>query len=173
MLDEEARLSVLYRYRILETPREEDFDDIVALVAQVLGAPIAAINLIDRHRQWFKAEIGLGVREMPLDDSICKFALLQSGGMVIPDLTEDERFSCNPLVSEGPNLRFYAGELLNTAEGLPLGTLCVLDTKARPEGLTDQQRFALKALAKQVMAQLELRLALYEQATLIEQQKAT
>lgn len=173
LLDEEARLSVLYRYRILETPREEDFDDIVALVAQVLGAPIAAINLIDRHRQWFKAEIGLGVREMPLDDSICKFALLQSGGMVIPDLTEDERFSCNPLVSEGPNLRFYAGELLNTAEGLPLGTLCVLDTKARPEGLTDQQRFALKALAKQVMAQLELRLALYEQATLIEQQKAT
>jgi len=171
--DEEARLSVLYRYRILETPKEEEFDDIVALVAQMLNAPIAAVNLIDRHRQWFKAEIGLGVREMPLDDSICKFALLQSGGMVIPDLTEDERFSCNPLVSDGPNLRFYAGELLNTAEGLPLGTLCVLDTKPRPEGLTDQQRFALKALAKQVMGQLELRFALHEQAILIEQQKAT
>ena len=171
--DEETRLSVLYRYRILETPREEDFDDIVALVAQVLGAPIAAINLIDRHRQWFKAEIGLGIREMPLDDSICKVALLQSGGMVISDLTEDERFSCNPLVSDGPNLRFYAGELLSTAEGFPLGTLCVLDTKPRPEGLTEQQRFALKALAKQVMGQLELRLALYEQAVLIEQLKAS
>ena len=171
--DEEARLSILYRYQVLETPREEDFDDIVALVAQVLEAPIAAINLIDRHRQWFKAEIGLGVREMPLDDSICKSALLQSDGMVILDLMEDERFSCNPLVSGGPNLRFYAGELLKTSQGLPLGTLCVLDTKPRSEGLTNQQRFALKALAKQVMGQLELRLALYEQAVLIEQQKAT
>lgn len=170
--DEEARLSVLYKYRILETPKEEDFDDIVSLVAQMLEAPIAAINLIDRHRQWFKAEVGLGVREMPLDDSICKFALLQSGGMVIPDLTKDARFSCNRLVSDGPNLRFYAGELLNTAEGLPLGTLCVLDTEPRPEGLTERQRFVLKALAKQVIGQLELRLALREQAILIEQQKA-
>ena len=138
----------------------------------MLDALIAAVNLIDRHRQWFKAEIGLGVREMPLDDSTCKFALLQSGGMIIPDLTEDERVSCNPLVSTGPNLRFYAGELLETSNGLPLGTLCVLDTKPRPEGLTAQQRFALKALAKQVMGQLELRRALYEQAVLIEQQKA-
>lgn len=171
--NEEARLSVLYRYRILETPREEEFDDIVALAAQVLEAPIAAVNLIDRHRQWFKAEVGLGVRETPLDDSICKVALLQSDGMVIPDLTEDERFSCNPLVSNGPHLRFYAGELLQTSQGFPLGTLCVLDTKPRPEGLTDRQRFALKALAKQVMAQMELRLALYEQAALLEQQKAT
>jgi GAF domain-containing protein len=66
---EKDRLSALYRYQILDTPKESDFDDIVALVAQVLDAPIAAINLIDRQRQWFKAEIGLDVREMPMDNS--------------------------------------------------------------------------------------------------------
>jgi len=171
--DEESRLSALYRYRILETPRETEFDDIVKLVAQVLDAPIVAINLIDRNRQWFKAETGLGIREMPLDDSICKVALLQSGGMVITDLTQDERFSCNPLVSAEQGLRFYAGELLKTSDGLPLGTLCVLDTEPRPTGLTEQQQFALRALAKQVMAQLNLRVALHKQAVLLEKQKAT
>ena len=171
--NEESRLSALYRYRILETPEETEFDDIVTLAAQLLDAPIAVISLIDRHRQWFKAETGLGVRELPLDNSVCKFALLQSDGMVIPDLTQDERFCRDPLVNIGKGLRFYAGERLETADGLPLGTLCVLDAVPRPTGLTEQQRFALRALARQVMAQLNLRVALHEQAVLLEQQKAT
>jgi GAF domain-containing protein len=111
--------------------------------------------LIEDHRQWFKAEIGLGVRETPLDSSICAHAILQPGLFVVPDTSKDPRFDRNPLVTGEPYLRFYAGALLQTPEGLPLGTVCVLDDK--PRDLTDEQAFTLQALARQVMAHLELR----------------
>nr|WP_280843025.1 PAS domain-containing protein [Pararoseomonas baculiformis] len=136
------------------------------MAADLLGAPIAAVNLIAERRQWFKAEVGLGVREMPLDNSICARVLLQPGELVIPDLLEDPRFNCNPLVTSGPGLRFYAGELLRSPDGFPLGTLCILDTKPRPEGLSEQQRFVLRTLARQVMSQLDLRRSLAQQERL-------
>ncbi|HEX8533291.1 MAG TPA: PAS domain-containing protein [Allosphingosinicella sp.] len=160
--DEQARLAALEEYRILDTPPEPEFEDIVRLVADLFEAPIAVVNLIAGDRQWFKAETGLGVRETPLDVSICAHAILQPGLFVVPDTTTDERFRCNPLVTGEPRLRFYAGALLETPEGLPLGTLCVLDTKTRPDGITDRQRLALEVLARQVMTQLELRRAIDE-----------
>jgi PAS domain S-box-containing protein len=153
---EEERLAALHGYGILDTPPQQAIDDLVRLTAELLDAPIAAVNLIDTDRQWFKSEIGLGVRQMPLDDSICKFALLESGMMVVPDASQDPRFACNPLVTGEPGLRFYAGAPLLTPDGLPLGTLCVLDIAARPQGLSASQRFALQTLAGQVMAQFEL-----------------
>ena len=159
---EATRLAALDRYGILDTPLEAAFDAIVRLVADLLDAPIAAVNFIARDRQWFKAEIGLGVRQMPLDDSICKFALLESNVMVVPDTTLDPRFACNPLVTGAPGLRFYAGVLLRTPEGIPLGTLCVLDLRPRPDGITVQQRLALRTLGDQIMALLELRRAQHE-----------
>ena len=170
--DESQRLAVLDAYGILDTPPEKAFDDVVHLVSQLLDAPIAAVNLIAQDRQWFKAEVGLGVREMALDDSICKFALLEERRMVVPDMLEDERFRCNPLVARSPGLRFYAGQLLKTRDGIPLGTLCVLDLAPRPEGLTSAQEFALATLAQQIMSQIELRKALADQQTLIAEQAA-
>lgn len=166
-LDEEARLAVLDSYGILDTPPERSFDDVVRLVSQLLSAPIAAVNLIARGRQWFKSEIGLGVREMPLDDSICRFALLEEQQMIVPDTREDPRFRCNPLVTRDSGLRFYAGALLKTREGVPLGTLCVLDDKPRPQGLNEQEQFVLATLAHQIMSQIELRKAMAEQDALI------
>ncbi|MBB5695782.1 PAS domain-containing protein [Muricoccus pecuniae] len=163
---EPERLAALGRYNILDTPPEQDFDDLVRMAADLLGAPVAAVNLIAEDRQWFKAEIGLGVREMPLDNSICSRVILSPGELVIPDLLKDPRFDRNPLVTSEPGLRFYAGELLETPDGLPLGTLCVLDTKPRPDGLSDQQRFALKTLARQVMSQMNLRRSLAQQERL-------
>ncbi len=154
---EAERLAALESYGILDTPPEAEFDDIVRMVADLLDVPIAAINLIATGRQWFKSEIGLRVREMPLDNSICAVAIFEQDRMIIPDTRQDTRFDCNPLVTGEPGLRFYAGELLKTPEGLPLGTLCALDTRARPKGLTGQQSFVLRALANQVMRQLELR----------------
>lgn len=153
--DEAERLAALRRYGILDTPPEAEFEDIVRIAAHVCEAPIAVVNLIEDHRQWFKAEVGLGVRETPLDVSICAHAILQPGLFVVPDTTKDPRFDCNPLVTGEPHLRFYAGALLETPDGLPLGTVCVLDYK--PRGLTDEQAFTLQALARQVMAHLELR----------------
>lgn len=154
--DEAARLEALARYSVLDTPREEDFDDFTRLAAHVFNAPIAVINLIDRDRQWFKSEIGLGVRETPLDSSICRHAILQNKLFVIPDTTADERFKNNPLVTGSPHLRFYAGALLQSSEGLPLGTLCVLDYRTRK--ITEEEGHVLQILARQVMNLLELRL---------------
>jgi len=166
--DEDARLAVLDSFGILDTPPERSFDDVVRLVSQLLDAPIAAVNLIARGRQWFKSEIGLGTREMPLDHSICRHALLEQEQMIVPDTQDDPRFSCNPLVTADGGLRFYAGAVLRTRDGVPLGTLCVLDKKPRPEGLTEQQQFMLTTMAHQVMSQIELRQALAEQEALNE-----
>ena len=170
---EAERLAALRSYGVLDTAPEPAFDDIVRLAGLLLDAPIVAVNLIDAHRQWFKSEIGLGVREMPLDDSICKFVLLESERMVVPDTRTDARFNCNPLVTGGPGLRFYAGELLKTDSGLPLGTLCVLDTEPRPGGLTELQALTLKTLAQQVLTQLELRKVVFEQERLLTEQRRT
>jgi PAS domain S-box-containing protein len=169
--NEPERLAALHAYAILDTEPERAFDDIVQLVAQLLGAPIVAVNLIDASRQWFKSEIGLGLREMPLDDSICKVALLENERMVVPDTLADERFACNPLVAGGPGLRFYAGQILKNPDGLPLGTLCVLDTVPRPFGLTPAQETILATLAQQVLTQMELRKIVFEQDRLLVAQR--
>ena len=157
--DREARrLAALRRYEILDTPRETVFDEIAALAAEICGTPIGVVNLIDEGRQFFKAEVGLGVRETPLETSFCAKAILEDEFLLIPDAASDPRFEGNPLVTGDPHLRFYAGALLKTAEGLPIGTLCVLDTA--PKALTPLQQRTLRVLAKQVMTQLDLRLAL-------------
>jgi len=157
---ESDRLAALRSYRILDTPPEPQFDDLAQMAARVCHTPIAVINLIEDRRQWFKAEIGLGVRETPLDVSICAKAILQPGLLVVRDLTQDPRFDGNPLVTGEPRLRFYAGALLESPQGLPLGTLCVLDYVVRD--LTDDQAFVLQTLARQVMSQIELRRAVAE-----------
>ncbi len=155
--DEGARLEALDAYAILDTEREPAFDEIAALAADLFEAPIAVVNLIADGRQWFKAEVGIGQRELPLDVSICRHAILQPGVFVVPDLGADPRFATNPLVTATGGLRFYAGALLETSNGLPLGTVCVLDREPRPGGLSERKRRLLKGLAAQVMAQLDLR----------------
>jgi len=163
---EEYRLDALRRYGILDTPRESDFDEVVKVASAICGTPISVINLIDEGRQWFKAEVGLGVRETPLDSSICAHAILQPGLFIVPDTTLDRRFADNPLVTGDPHLRFYAGALLETPEGFPLGTVCVLDYK--PRELDDTQKAFLRLMASQVMKLLELRrIAIVEHAARI------
>jgi two-component sensor histidine kinase len=152
---EEFRLAALRSYGILDTPREEDFDDVVKVTSLICDAPISVVNLIDEGRQWFKAEVGLGVRETPLDSSICAHAILQPDLFIVPDTTLDSRFCDNALVVSNPHLRFYAGALLQSPQGFPLGTVCVLDYK--PRNLDDKQKAFLRLMASQVMKMLELR----------------
>lgn len=159
-VQEERRLAALMRYRVIDTPRERGFDDLATLAAEICGTPIAVVNLIASNRQWFKAEVGLGVDSTPLETSFCGTAILEEDFLLVPDATQDERFACNPLVTIEPGLRFYAGALLKSPDGFAIGTLCVLDFE--PRSLTDQQQSALRRLAGQVMAQLELRLAFLE-----------
>lgn len=155
--DVAARVSALAATGILDTPAEPAFDDIVKIAAVVCQAPIAVVNFIEASRQWFKAEIGLGMRETPLDVSICSQALLNEGLTVVPDLSGDPRFKDNPLVTGAPSLRFYAGARVCSPDGIAIGTVCVLDYTPRPGGLSPEQAETLLALARQVESQLELR----------------
>ena len=155
---ETQRLAALDRYQILDTAPEKDFDDLVAIAAQICDVPIALITLIDGKRQWFKAAIGLNLTETSREIAFCSYAIEQDGLFVVEDASEDARFIDNPLVTSDPNFRSYAGTPLETADGLKLGTLCVLDTK--PRQFDERQRDALEALGRQVMKQLELRHAL-------------
>jgi two-component sensor histidine kinase len=165
-LTESERLAALRSYRVLDTPPEPEFDDLVQIAARTCQTPVALISLIDERRQWFKAQVGLGVRQTPLDRSICLSAMLLPGLTIVPDLTEDPRFVGNPLVTGEPHLRFYAGAVLRTPDGVPLGALCVLDHM--PRDITQEQASTLTMLARQVMSQLELRRAIAERDDVLE-----
>ncbi|MDA3875438.1 MAG: PAS domain S-box protein [Kiritimatiellae bacterium] len=154
--ENQERLQALYRYEILDTEPEELFDEFTRMAASICKVPIAVLNFLDRDRQWFKSEIGLGVRETPLDVSICKHAILEKDLFVIPDTLEDDRTRNNPVVTAHNGLRFYAGAILRTEEGHPIGTLCVLDNT--PRALDPEQIHMLKFLARQIMTRLDLQL---------------
>ncbi len=156
--DEQQRLERLYSYDVLDTLPEQAYDDITYLAAQLCGSEIAVVSLVDRDRQWFKSVRGLDVRETPRDMAFCAHAILQPEELlVVPDATVDIRFAGNPLVTADPSIRFYAGAPLVSGDGSALGTLCVIDRQ--PRELEPQQARSLEALSRQVMAQLELRVA--------------
>ena len=153
--NEAARLAALREFQILDTEAEEEFDDIVELASQLCEVPISLVTFVDEKRQWFKAKRGLEISETHREVAFCSHAIHQKDLMVVPDAFNDERFRDNPLVTNEPNIRFYAGMPLVTDDGLALGTLCVIDRK--PRTLTPQQILALRVLAKNVVALLKLR----------------
>jgi PAS domain S-box-containing protein len=155
---ERERLAALYAFDILDTTPERSFDSIVHTAARLFNAPIALVSLVDAERQWFKAKLGLTVDETSRDVSFCSHAMLQRQPMVICDATKDPRFQDNPLVTGEMSIRFYVGAPLRTRDGLPLGSLCVIDSvvRERPsQALLD----SLSDLAFLVVEQLEFRAA--------------
>ena len=150
-----SRLQELWSYGILDTPEEEAFDDIGALVRDLAGTPIGIISLVDENRQWFKSCIGLEAKETPRNISFCGHTILQRSPLIIEDALKDERFCDNPLVLEKPNIRFYAGFPLISANGLALGSLCAVDRQ--PRQLRVEQVEALERLARLVVQQMELK----------------
>ena len=154
--NEPERLAALRATRLLDSPPEQAFDDIAALAAVICDTPISLVTLVDEHRQWFKARVGLKVTETPRDLAFCAHAILRPDQMfVVPDALDDPRFLANQLVVGEPHIGFYAGMPLVTPDGHSLGTLCVIDR--RPRELTTAQMESLRRLARQLGAQLELR----------------
>ncbi|MBT8204350.1 MAG: GAF domain-containing protein [Eudoraea sp.] len=153
---EQDRLAVLGSYNIMDTLPEEDYDNLTAIAAEICGTPISLISLVDQDRQWFKSNHGLEARETPKEYAFCAHAINDQDEMlIVEDSREDVRFNDNPLVTGEPRVIFYAGVPLVGKDGLPLGTLCVIDNK--PKELSQGQINTLNALSKQVMNLLELR----------------
>ena len=153
---EQARLAALREYGIMDTPPEEEFENITSLASRICGTPISLITLLDDQRQWFKAAVGIDLKETPIEYAFCAHAIRNPSELtVVPDSRKDERFANNPFVTGEPHIVFYAGMPLVDEQGFALGSLCVLDVQEQT--LTPFQLTALKQLAKQVVALLGLK----------------
>ncbi|CAN7363961.1 diguanylate cyclase [Pseudomonas brassicacearum] len=150
--DEAARLKNLHSLKLLDTAPEERFDRLTRLARRLFDVPIALVSLVDANRQWFKSSAGLDASETSREISFCGHAILQDQILEICDAEQDERFHDNPLVTDKPGIRFYAGHPLGMEDGSKLGTLCLLDTK--PRKLNDEERELLRDLAR--MAEQEM-----------------
>ena len=154
---EARRLAELHRLDILDSPAEEAFDRLVRIAAYICGTPISLVTLIDAHRQWFKARLGLDLPETPRAIAFCTHAIEGDGVTVVENAAKDSRFAENPLVTGDPEIRFYAGAPLRTRAGVNLGTLCVIDRA--PRRLAQEQLDRLADLAAVAVDEMELRLA--------------
>ncbi|PZU25271.1 MAG: sensor domain-containing diguanylate cyclase [Stenotrophomonas sp.] len=154
---EAERIAALQRYRVLDTAREQEFDDLVTIARTICGTPMGAVTLIDRDRQWFKALQGLDGEQTPRDEAFCAHTILRPQELtVVADARQDQRFSGNPSVLGDPHIRFYAGAPLLSSDGYALGSLCVFDSV--PAQLGTPQAEALRALSRQVSRMMEMRL---------------
>jgi adenylate cyclase len=153
-INEDARQKALETYDILESEKEELFDDLTRLAADICGTPISLITLVDKDRVWLKSKVGIEAHEMPRDGAFCAQAILNKDGIVIPDVLADPNYREHS--NEGQvGVQFYAGTPLTTRDGFNIGTLCVIDTK--PREISADRINQIKMLAKQAMAQIELR----------------
>ena len=161
--DETARVEALCRYRILDSPPEADFDEIVQLAASIYKAPIAAITFIDQDRQWVKAAIGLHTSQTDRAYGLCSCAIQGTDPVVIEDASADVRFSSHALVRAYPHIRFYCGAPIVTNDGYAVGTIAVMDSI--PRAVTDEDCLTIQRLARQTAALLELRLLRSERSS--------
>ncbi len=158
--NEHLRISRLQSLGILDTPREQRYERLVFTAAQIAKVPIAKINFIDKDRQWSKAFVGTTKRECSREDAFCSHSILLEGVMIVEDARVDARFADNVLVTGDPFIRFYAGFPIRSSDGLPLGSLCVVDRQ--PRRLTQEQIRALSLLAldvEEMLHPLELDIA--------------
>lgn len=161
-VDEVDRMDALRALGILDSASEERFDRMARLAKGLFDVPIALVSLVDDDRQWFKSKFGFEASETPRVISFCGHAILQDDVFVVPDASRDGRFSDNPLVTDAPHIRFYAGCPLAAPDGSKLGTLCIIDRKPREFGREDM------ALLVDLARMAELELSAVQQATMDE-----
>ena len=150
MEEEILRQEVLSSFKFKDKTSEKILDELTQMAAAICDTPISLISIVGREKQFFKSRIGLNIKETPIEDSFCKYAINQPDEIfIVRRPLEDNRFKNNPLVVGYPNIRFYAGAPLTTSGGITLGTLCVIDTKYR-----DLTNLQIKVLIKLMVSTL-------------------
>lgn len=163
-VDEPARLAALYATQLLDAGTNQNFDRVTRLAASLFDVPICLVSLVDADRQWFGSRWGLEALETPRCDAFCAHAILDSTVFVVENALDDVRFSDNPLVTGPPDIRFYAGAPIASADGHRLGTLCIIDSQ--PRSFHAENRAALRDLADLVERELYvISMALTDQLT--------
>lgn len=147
------RLKALLAYSVIDTPGEEFYDTLNSLVATICNTPISLISFIDDKRQWYKSKLGMDIDELPIEETICQYSLLEDDILEIPDTLEDRRLTDIPSVQAENGIRFYAGIPLRSPSGYAIGSVCAADYK--PHHLDENQRQALRDVARMVMIHLE------------------
>lgn len=141
---EAERLQHLRSLNILDTDSQQEFDSVVQLARTFFNVPIVVISLVDENRQWFKARCGIDVCETDRRFAFCNHTVLGTEVLVVEDALTDDRFRSNPLVTDWPGIRFYAGVPLSIEDGLNVGTLCLIGME--PRGFGSQEVEDLKKL---------------------------
>ena len=155
--NELERLAILKNLELLDAPQDPAFDDLCREAAREFNAPIALITLLDEHRQWFKARVGLDMCETTRDASFCNYVVAQDTVLIVPDARQDPRFAANPLVIGPPHVRFYAGAPLYYGENIRLGAMCIIDQQPRAASEIDVE--SLRRLADRVAGEIWVRQA--------------
>jgi len=144
--DEAVRLQAIRELGLLDSPHEQRFDELVERARVLLGTQGAAFSVIGDGRHWNKAISGSSQLELPIADSFCAHTIRSGRPLVVPDAWNDARFVSHPSV------RFYAGHPIETAEGVRIGALCVVDAEPRSGDGVDL--VLLRELAMQVQREL-------------------
>jgi diguanylate cyclase (GGDEF)-like protein len=164
--NEAERLHALRTLEILDTSHEERFDRVTRMAKRMFGVEISLVSLVDKDRQWFKSAQGLDATETSREISFCGHAINQDGLFIIPNAIEDERFSDNPLVTDAPNIRFYAGYPLKLRQGINIGTLCLIDSE--PKHLNEDDKQLLNDLGAMIEQEIRsIQLATLDELTMI------
>lgn len=158
---EVQRLADLHSFELIGTGAEQGYDDVTFLASYICETPVSLITLVDRDWQYFKSSVGVDVNRTTRAESFCSHLIGDAKPLFISDATEDPRFIDNPLVNGPMGIRFYGGVPLVTPAGHVIGSVCVIDDK--PRTLRPQQVQALEALARQVMARMELHRRMLEE----------
>jgi PAS domain S-box-containing protein len=112
------------------------------IISRVFDVPIAAMGIVAERRICYRCVMGQGLIENARENSFCAHAILGTAVFVVEDALKDLRFEGHPLVTGGPQIRFYAGVPIRSETGLPIATVFVMDRK--PRAFSEKDRLLLR-----------------------------
>lgn len=150
---ETERLATLHSLNLLDTPIQERFERVTRMVCRLLEVPISHFNLLDEDRQHLKSVQGLDAIDVPMEGAFCTHSIHEQKMLLLPDASQDARFADNPFVTgRFLDIRFYAGCPVRAPNGMPVGTLCAIDTK--PRQMSEEQLTLLLDLVTMIETEL-------------------